>query len=330
MTQAKSALLLRAALRPGLAIRKVREYGFGRTAISLLDRLPGRVRYALYGGIKLAKIAAEPVGFARRKRLARTLAKTSPHRDFFPESTAFRIAPPGTFEAVDNILPVARRVYREFLAAHPDGRANDSPYSYILCDFENGPADPKSTVDLKRYPEFQDLALYRPFIEMASQYLREVPIIANVSLQVVMPNDTIRGFQQFHVDHVDRRQFKIFIAVEDVDEGNGATMILPADTTARLVRSIKYYFGRIPDEVVKSDPWGSKIEHAAGPAGSAFLFDTCRVVHCGARTRTHPRVIIELQYVSKYCAAEGPAQLGRIIFDTSRVRDEIDRLLLAA
>lgn len=321
--------VMRALANPAMAFRKVGEYGFGRTVIHFMKRFPDSWTRPFIGIIRLAKIAVDPFGYIRRKSLGRKLIKSSAYRDFFPEDTAFRIVPPGTFEAIDAIIPVSRKVYERFLEVHPSGRANKSAYSYLLSGFEDGPADGKF-IDLTNHPEFQDLALSRPLVEMATSYLGEVPIVSDITLQVTWPNDTTEGFQRFHIDRIDHRQFKIFIAIEDVDEGNGATMVMPADVSAELARSIGHIYGRIPDDVVLSDKWRPHVSNAEGPAGSAFIFDTCRCVHCGARTRTKPRIIIQLQYVSKYCHAEGPAQLGGIKFDKSRTKDEIDRLLIAA
>jgi hypothetical protein len=322
-------MLVRAITHPFQALQKVKDRGFGRTVTYFAKLMPGPFYEAFVGLVKPVKIMTDPLEFFRRRSLAAKLARNSAYREFFPEDKAFKIAPPGTFKAVDDIVPVARRVYADFMSAHPDGKANATPYSYLLCDYKNGPADGNIT-DLKSYPEFQDLALFRPFVEMAAKYLGEVPILSSVFFQVVAPNDSTVGFQRFHIDKIDRRQFKIFIAIEDVDEGNGATIILPADVSAALSRSINHHFGRIADEVIYSEKWEPHIKLAAGPSGSAFLFDTCRVVHCGARTRTKPRVIIQLQYVSKYSQAEGPGQLGRVIFDRSRARDEVDRLVLGS
>jgi hypothetical protein len=321
--------LVRAISNPVMAYRKAREYGLGRLVIHFSKDLPGPIADFFRSSIKVGKIAADPLGFIKRKRLAADLVKQSSYRDYFPEETAFVIAPPGTFKAVDDIVPVARCIVADFMSAHPSGRANKSSYSYLLCDYRNSPADGNVT-DLARFPQFQDLALSRPFVEMASKYIGEVPVVSSVLLQVVMPNETVEGFQQFHIDRIDNRQFKIFIAIEDVDEDNGATMVLPADASEALARSINYEYGRIPDDVVYSDKWKPHMKLAAGPAGSAFIFDTCRLVHAGARARNKPRVIIQLQYVSKYSQAEGPAQLNKVIFDKSRARDEVDRLVLAA
>jgi hypothetical protein len=322
-------MLAQAMAHPFQTLKKAKDRGFGRTVIYFAKFMPGPLYDAIVHLIKPAKIMADPLGFFHRRSLAAKLAQNSAYKEFFPEDEAFKIAPPHTFEAVDDIVPVARRIYADFMEAHPNGRANGTAYSYLLCDYRNGPADGNVT-DLKSNPEFQDLALYRPFVEMASKYIGEVPVLGSMLFQVVMPNESTEGFQRFHIDQIDRRQFKIFIAIEDVDEGNGATIILPADASAALSREINHHFGRIADEVVYSEKWKPHIKLAAGPSGSAFFFDTCRVVHCGARTRTKPRVIIQLQYVSKYSQAEGPGQLGKVIFDPARARDEIDRLVLAA
>lgn len=308
-----------AILHPSYAARKLKEYGTGRTVLYFLKRTPPAVRWHARTGIRAGKIAADLNGYLARRRLAREVVAASHWADYFPESTAFRVAPPGTFEAVDKIIPAANALYRKFMEHHPSGSMDKENFSYILCDFTR-PHDGKRRTDLRLYPEFQDLATSMPFVEIACKYLGEVPVIGEVDFQVVLPNDTTEGFQKFHIDRIDRRQLKIFIAVDDVDEGNGATVVVPADVSATLASSIGHRFGRIPDEVVYSEKWGGHVQRAAGPAGTTFLFDTCRTVHCGARTRTRPRLLIMLQYVSKYSPVESFSHLGMIDFDVQRAR----------
>lgn len=320
-------LTAKALVRPDLVFNKIRQYGFGRTVMDFTKRYPA-LTWHVRPAIRAAKILREPFGYMRRKRLARNLVAASKHKGFFPHSQAFIAAPPGTFEAIEDILPPARSIVKKYFSIYPDGKDGEGHYAYLLRDFESGKPDDGIT-DLRRYPEFQDLALHRPFIEIASEYLGEIPIIGSCMLQITMPNDKTEGFQRYHIDRIDRRQLKIFIAIEDVDEDNGATIIVPADISKKIAQSLNHRFGRIPDEVIHSENWSRHINRAAGPAGSAFFFDTCRVVHCGARARTKPRIIIQLQYVSRYCYAEPPSQLGKVIFDRTRARDEIDILALS-
>jgi len=273
-------------------------------------------------GIRAARIAADPLGYLRRRRLARDLARGAEHADFVPQDAAWRFAPPDTFPAIAKALPAAEALYREHLAGCALAGAAPDTYAYLLNDAAG-------IADLARHPEFLELALSRPFVEAAAGYLGEVPILGGVTFQAVQPNDRTQGFQLFHIDRVASRQLKIFIPVHDVDEDSGATMIVPADVTARIVAEHGQPSGRIADGVVMSDRYRPHIRHAAGAAGSAFFFDTCRTIHCGARTRSRPRLLIMLQYVSKYGYVETDLQLGRMRFDRAAVAgDPLARLLL--
>lgn len=319
---------LRALMSPSYAMERVKHYGVARLIIDNLKSAPALMPPA-FKAIKAAKIAADPFGYSKRTRLAAEMMRTSEWKDFFSPKTGYLAAPPGTFKDIDDIIPKARELYASFLRMYPSGAMNDTSFSYILYDHSKS-KEQHGVEDLAANPAFQDIACSRPLVEIASCYLGEVPIVGSVRLQVVKPNPDTEGFQKFHIDGagIAPKQLKIFIAIEDVDEGNGATMIVPADISREISQSIGHRFGRISDEVVFSERFKSHVQHAAGSAGTAFLFDTCRSVHAGARARTRPRVLLMLQYNTKYGAAETLLERGRIKFDRERAsRDELSRLL---
>lgn len=319
--------LLKALTSPVHTYRKVQQYGFGRVVAKQLKDFPA-LQWLSREPVRRSKIAVDPIGYARRRQLAKEIVSASAYRDYFPVDTAYKVAPPGTFEAVDKIIPVARSVFQEFFRQYPDGKPDGSSYSYLLYDLKK-PYGGVVRTDLRAHPQFFELACFRPFVEMASQYIGEIPIIGNVDLQLVMPNEHNTGFQQFHIDRNAKRQLRIFIAVDDVTEGNGATMVIPADKSAEIERELHHRYGRISDDKILSDEYRPFVQHATGPAGTTFFFDTCRNIHCGARARTGPRKLIMLLYVSKYSYAELLLELGKIDFDRKQVEgDPIRELLL--
>ena len=108
--------VVNAVLNPSRAYRKIRQRGFGRTSIYFVGKLlPHKVGYHVIPSIKTVKIAADIAGYFRRRSLARKIKKTSRYADFFSEEKAFQIAPPGTFEAIDRVVPVCQTLYEKFL-----------------------------------------------------------------------------------------------------------------------------------------------------------------------------------------------------------------------
>lgn len=318
--------VLKAVTSPRHSYRKIKQYGFGRIVIKQLQGYPA-LQWMSRAPVRRAKMAADPVGYAHRRKLAKELVRNSAFRNFFPEETAYKVAPPGSFDAVDKIIPAARAIFERFENKYPNGISSGASDSYLLYDLDR-PYGGSFRADLRAHPQFLELACYRPFVEIASQYIGEVPILGNIDLQLITPNDTTVGFQKFHIDRNAKRQLRIFIAVEDVDEGNGATMIIPADKSAEIERELNHRYGRISDEHILSDRYHRFVQHASGPAGTTFLFDTCRTIHCGARARERARKLIMLLYVSKYSYAELLLELGKIDFDPRQVEGDKVREML--
>jgi hypothetical protein len=300
--------------RAGL-LERIQRQGVSRITMHYLGRYPS-VAWATRKGLRQALIAKDLAGYIKRKRMAAEIVKSSPYAGYMPES-AFRVAPPGTFKEVDAIIPVAREAYKNFLKHNPSGRLGDEYAFYILHDYAK-PVVNHEVADLLQFPEFQELATARPLVEAAAAYLSEMPILGHIGLQVVVPNDYTVGFQKFHIDTDAERQMKVFIAIEDVDEENGATMLLPADESASVRKAIRHVVGRIEDDLLHESIPKEKILHAKGPAGSAFFFDPSRAIHAGARTRNRPRIILHLQYSTKYPYIPTSLQQGWIKFDREK------------
>src|SRR5262245_38440516 len=115
-------LVVRALRHPFVAVQKVQQYGLGRVVNDLAKSGPEFIRWYIRPVIRWVKIAADPWGYIRRKYYARQFYKTSAFRDYFPENTAFRVAPPGSFNEIDSIIPVARDVVQRFMRLYPTGR----------------------------------------------------------------------------------------------------------------------------------------------------------------------------------------------------------------
>jgi len=320
--------LINAIRNPAHTLERIRYYGVGPLVLDQVKVYP-RLLPSAFKSLRLAKRAANLTGYLHRKRVAAKISKISEFKNLFPAKSGYRICPPGTFEAVDRIIPVARAVYKDFLGLYPSGRMGPAIYSKLLFDYKRADGD-HSRTDLRAHPEFQKLAENRAFIEMASGYLGEVPILGTIDLQVIVPNDDTQGFQKFHIDGggYAGRQMKIFIAVEDVDEDNGATFVMDASVSRKLAKKIGYRHGRIADEIIMAEPWRQHVVSASGPAGTTFLYDTCRAIHAGGRTRTRPRVVIILQYISKYTAAGTALQRNEFDFDREQAAsDPVTKLL---
>ena len=134
--------------------------------------------------------------------------------------------------------------------------------------------------------------------------------------------------QLWHRDPEDRIILKLFVALEDVDEGCGPFTYAAGTHTAGRSRSQPdhlHHDGPTPrssDEqmaaVVPRDRW----VRATGPRGTVFLADT-RGYHRGGRALEHDRVLFVCQYLSRAAGRDGLPTRGH----EGPVRQYIDRRL---
>ena len=321
-------LLLR---NPRYLLERIIHYGIGRIILERTKFHP-RVFSITSRIIQIAKIFLDPIEYLQRRQLATKITEDSNFRNLVSSDTGYAVCPPGTFEEVERILPIARSIYQKFLQNHPTGRSGQSSYSSLLTTSPQAGVSLQRT-DLRAHPEFQALACYRPFLEIACDYLGEFPILAAIDLQVVSANridqnnlfEPERGPKDFHIDGGGSagKCLKCFIALEDVDENNGGTMILNRASSRKLAREIGYRQGRIPDEAIFRDPWKQQIIQMSTPAGGVFFLDSYKTFHCGTRAPNRPRIMISLMYASKYIAAESELQRHRFDFDHRAAMTEL-------
>ncbi len=165
---------LRALINPAYALGRVRHYGFGRVVIDQAKAYPALLP-ATFKALRAAKIAMDPFGYVRRRRIAANMAARSQYRNFFSPIEGFVAAPPAV-RGVDEIIPVARELYADFLSTYPMGTLDGTSFSYLLYDHSKSREHHKS-IDIRANAAFQELASYRPFLEIASCYLGEFPIL---------------------------------------------------------------------------------------------------------------------------------------------------------
>ena len=330
--QATILLLLR---KPRYLLERINHYGIGRLILDRVKSYP-RIFSITSTTLLITKIVLDPIEYLQRRQLAKKITKDSPFRNLVSLDTGYAMLPPATFEGVEKILPIAQSIYQEFLQNHPTGRRSQSSSSNLLTSSPQSGAGLERT-DLRAHPEFQRLAHYRPFLEIACDYLGEFPILASIDLQVVSANRLDqnnlfepRGAEEFHIDGGGSggKCLKCFIALEDVDEDNGATIVLNRTSSRKLAREIGYRQGRIPDEVIFREPWKQQLIHMSMPAGGVLFLDSRKIVHCGTRLRKRPRITIVLHYATKYLAGESELQRHRFEFDRHAAMEEpFDRLL---
>lgn len=151
-------------------------------------------------------------------------------------------------------------------------------------------------------PAFFDLALSDEMLQIAADYMGEIPVLAKPRLWWTKPEAYGPGGPQlFHIGARARpvvvRQAKFMIAMSDVDENSGPFTFLPLDISQEIVRAIGYEMGEeVPDEVIFSYAKPTDVRRFTGKAGASIFVDTSRCFHFGRRQQSKERLMLMIQY----------------------------------
>lgn len=151
-------------------------------------------------------------------------------------------------------------------------------------------------------PAFFDLALSDELLQIAADYMGEIPVLAKPRLWWTKPEAYGPGGPQlFHIGARARpvvlRQAKFLFAMSDVDEESGPFTFLPLTISQEIVRAINYEMGEeVPDEVIFNYAKPTDVRRFTGKSGSGIFVDTSRCFHFGRRQQTKERLMLMIQY----------------------------------
>jgi hypothetical protein len=164
---------------------------------------------------------------------------------------------------------------------------------------------------------FLALAMLPEILRPICDYLGMYPVLQTFAL-CYSPNDDFEGSSQlFHFDHVEYRQIKVFVHLDEVDSATGPLTAIPAGQSRALFDELhraswRAYKGqRLKDRALETSRSPHEIHQFTGPAGTVHLIDTCNCYHYGSRplpTGSRPRKLMILHYTTPF-AANMPAQL---------------------
>ena len=306
---------------PMFVRRKMRQHGLGRFMHETAKRT-GLPMALAHHFTHAAKIAAHPIEFAERRRGARTLARGGlPYS--IPDDTAYKRLPAGSLKGSARVLEICQEIYRRRL---PELESMGGRYGINLLASDRETWS-RGSIDLRSVPELLDFAMSDEILNVAAEYLGEVPILGEMQLYVTTRMAKNVGNNFYHFDKPYSRQLKFWLAVDDVDAGNGPFTFIPAGPS-RTVRQKVRYVGRMTDEeVYAAVPESKKIEFT-GSAGNALWVDTCRCAHYGSRTRTRNRVMFELQFMTPFWWAEPTFYFVPALYDAGRYKRREQKLAL--
>lgn len=311
--------------RPVWAMRRIKQLGVGQLASEFLVKKWRIVPITAVGPtMRKLRIASRPADYVSRKHQARAYVAKHGNPLRIPERTGYRVVRPDELPGHGAALELCRDVLKrrpDVLARNPDSYGIN-----LLAD--DGLSWTKAPLDLRPYPALMDLAVSPPLLAAASAYLGEIPALASVQIYATTDRHTMAGNNLYHFDK-DHRMVKFWMAVTDIDDEAGPFTFIPAEKS-RIVRERVGYHGRIPDERVYSAVAPEDRVEFKGPAGSMLLVDTCRCIHFGSRTRRGPRVMLLLQYQSKFAWFESGYYYQPVFHDTARYADDpVARMVFA-
>ena len=160
--------------------------------------------------------------------------------------------------------------------------------------------------DPSRYeeaPPLFDLALSDEVLQIATEYLGEVPVMMRLKLWWTPVNEALKGSQLYHRDGLNwlKRQAKFLVVMNDVDENCGPFTFLPADISSRIARTLGSVKDqeRVSDEVVHRYSTPADAISLVGPAGTGAVVDSSRCFHFGARARGGERLMLVFNFMPK-------------------------------
>jgi hypothetical protein len=258
----------------------------------------------------------------QRRNLARTIPRASRLDHVIDENRGYGILPPTALDAVGAAIEFAQKI-REERRASPDKKKRD--YNPTI-------------LEAKRYedaPPFFDLILSDNVLQVAADYLGEVPVLMGIKLWCTPAStnlDNLKGSQMFHRDGRKwlLRRAKFLINMDDVDEDCGPFTFLPADVSQRVSESIGSMKeqGRVPDDLVYKVAKPSDNVSLVGPAGTAGVVDSSRCFHYGARVRRGERLMLQFHFLRRADAVHGGASARSAGFASRFGGDQIRALTI--
>lgn len=279
---------------------EIKRNGLGRALNRYLHVIGVKKDISLFI-IKFIKIILNPLSYVQSKYTRRYIrTKNHYHID---RKQAYLHLPSGETEDIDNLLIHCEKIFKP---KHATLKQNfKPPYSFIL-----------SIGDYGANNFIEDVALIAPIIDFAAQpkilsivseYLQEVPIISGLSYiysEPSPPGYPLCGPQQFHRDMNERKQIHLLVNINDITKDTGPFCFIPAEKTKYIALKLKYNGGRVSDENIFNHINLDQLIQCTGPKGTINFVNAYACFHQGARVKQNYRLLLIINFVSRFEAIE--------------------------
>jgi len=172
---------------------------------------------------------------------------------------------------------------------------------------------------LSENPEISRLAQDPTLKEIARRFLNSPPTFVGANLWWTFPveateEDRHRHAHKFHRDVDDFKFFKFFFYLTDVEEGDGAHVVVAGSQGKPPIHSFfdRWNIRRYTDQEIADNYDSSQVKEIGGRAGDGFAEDTW-CIHKGQTPVRMPRLLLQLQFA---------------LFDYNAMHDQRSRALL--
>jgi hypothetical protein len=256
-------------------------------------RPPNRESWAGRYKVKLRYRLERPFDGVWRKILAHTVPYLDSQENTLsiPRSKAWAVIPPGTVPHTQEVVDACLAIFEERRGSLDEyikqREKESSTYFYDVVNQDGFGERSKLLIDYMAQPAI---------LNGVMRYLGDVPLLQGVKLFWTPKNEKMVSSQQWHLDGGDIRQLKLFLYLNDIDEGAGPLTIIPAEESRQVVKKLNYVKGKLPDDqvanLVPRDKWIS----LTGSAGTLVVCDTSSCFHFGGRARDGERLFLEFHY----------------------------------
>jgi hypothetical protein len=272
--------------RLGEFSRKFTRENLWRAFVDMAEHHP-LTQSLLYRTLKAFKYLQSPRAYLQRLVAAQFYDVPENRRGYVSADLCSRVVPPNALPGMEKVVALSRKICSEKKHTRqfePDNK------DYLINIFDDA--------DLVTHKEIIDFAVSDDVLQIIVDYFGTVPRLRDLYYWVTPVNTSLQESQLFHLDRTDTKELKLFILVEDADEGTGPTTYVAANETRRVRMSMFRRMTRIDDDVLKSCLDLTAFQSLIGPAGTAAFVDTSHCFHCGARARTRDRHILVYQFTT--------------------------------
>ncbi|MEX0803119.1 MAG: hypothetical protein WD688_07370 [Candidatus Binatia bacterium] len=237
---------------------------------------------------------------AQRRQLATTIPRRPELAHLIDEQTGYAKLPFGTIKEVAPAIELAQRLMHDRRAMKKTEDEDLVLLSQPEC-YEEAPI-------------FFELALSNDVLQIATDYLGEVPIMMRIKLWWTPINSNLKGSQLYHRDGQNwlKRQAKFLFVMNDVDETCGPFTFMPADVSLRVATALGSVHDqeRVTDESMFQYANPADAISLVGPPGTGAVVDSSRCFHFGARARGGERLMLLFNFMG---SIDAPQRMGGML-----------------